>query len=48
MEGVSEYHMHHDRIFYFITVSAPTSRPQRVSTSTVVTVIALEHSPWVV
>jgi len=34
--------------FFFIMLSAPTTRPRRVSTSAVVTMAVLEHSPRVV
>lgn len=47
MEEVSEYQMHHDRILFFIMLSAPTSRARRVSTGTLVTLPVREHSPWV-
>lgn len=47
MEELFEYQMHHGRIFFcFIMLSAPTSRPWRVSTVTVVTVIVLKLSSW--
>lgn len=48
MEAFFEYQMHHDLwiFFSFIMLYAPTSRPGRVSTVTVVPVIVLKPSSW--